>query len=420
DAGSGVATFGLMVDGQALSGSLTPTLPPAAASVTATASFNTTTVADGAHTLGASATDAAGNTGSTSRVVIVDNTPPDTQITDGPNGEIHGANTTFTFTGTDNLTPTSSLRFAWRLDGGTYTAFSETTTVNLTGLAEGAHTFEVKARDLAGNEDATLASRAFTVALPPTITSVTPTSGPIGTFVTIVGSGFTPGPTQVTFNGVPAIVRSFTSTQVTTTVALDARTGPIVVTTPRGFAVSSQPFTVMNTQDFALAATPPAGQVLQGTSTTYTLDLQSAGGTTFTGLATLAVNGLPPGVTAAFGAPALSGGQRGTLTLTAAPTATTGTAALTVSATAPTDLGPVTRTAAVSVNVQAGGRTALTGQITFVNGAPINGVQLALGALTAVTDAGGNFRLLDPPSGTQMLGIDANAAQPGLPIYAID
>src|SRR5439155_14778976 len=59
-------------------------------------------------------------------------------------------------------------------------------------------------------------------------------------------------------------------------------------------------------------------------------------------------------------------------------------------------------------------------QITFVNGAPINGVQLALGGLTAVTDAGGNFRLLDPPSGTQMLGIDANAAQPGLPIYAID
>ena len=44
---SRVASFGLSVDAQALSATLAPTLPPPAASVTATASFNTLTVPDG-------------------------------------------------------------------------------------------------------------------------------------------------------------------------------------------------------------------------------------------------------------------------------------------------------------------------------------------------------------------------------------
>ena len=51
--------------------------------MTATATWNTTTVADGAHTLSATATDRAGNPATATRVVTVDNTPPDTQITSG-------------------------------------------------------------------------------------------------------------------------------------------------------------------------------------------------------------------------------------------------------------------------------------------------------------------------------------------------
>ena len=82
-------------------------------------------------------------------MVIVDNTAPDTQITSGPSGEVADLSATFTFTGTDNLTPTGSLVFAWRLDGAAFGAFSSATSANLTGLSEGSHTFEVKARDLA-------------------------------------------------------------------------------------------------------------------------------------------------------------------------------------------------------------------------------------------------------------------------------
>src|SRR5262249_33086255 len=149
----GVNALALTVDGAALTSAVTPALP--APSATATATWQTTTVADGTHTLGARATDRAGTSASVSRVVIVDNTPPDAQITGGPSGEITVDTTTFTFTGTDNLTSVANLQFAWRFDGGAFTAFGAATTASFSGLTEGPHAFEVKARDLAGNEDPT-------------------------------------------------------------------------------------------------------------------------------------------------------------------------------------------------------------------------------------------------------------------------
>jgi hypothetical protein len=69
----------------------------------------------------------------------------------------------FAFTGSDNVTPTDRLLFAWRIDDGPFTPFTPATTAAVTGMAAGPHTFTVKARDLAGNEDATAASRTFAV-----------------------------------------------------------------------------------------------------------------------------------------------------------------------------------------------------------------------------------------------------------------
>src|SRR5207244_707891 len=80
----------------------------------------------------------------------------------------------------------------------------------------------------------------------PTITSFTPTSGPVGTRVTISGTNFT-GATTVTFNGVSA---SFTVTSATTiqaTVPTGATTGPLSVTTPGGTGTSANVFTVIVT-----------------------------------------------------------------------------------------------------------------------------------------------------------------------------
>jgi hypothetical protein len=92
-----------------------------------------------------------------------DTVAPDTQILSGPTGDTLAASTTFTYTGTDDQTATSNLVFAWRLDGGAWSPFTPDTTATVTGLAVGSHVFEVKARDQAGNEDATPATRTFTV-----------------------------------------------------------------------------------------------------------------------------------------------------------------------------------------------------------------------------------------------------------------
>lgn len=79
----------------------------------------------------------------------------------------------------------------------------------------------------------------------PTITSFTPTSGPVGTSVTITGTNFT-GATSVTFNNVnaPGFTVAATGTSITVAVPTGATTGPIRVTTPGGTATSTTNFTV--------------------------------------------------------------------------------------------------------------------------------------------------------------------------------
>lgn len=78
----------------------------------------------------------------------------------------------------------------------------------------------------------------------PSITSFSPTGGPVGTSVVLTGDNFT-GATAVTFNGTVAtsfVVNS--PTQITVTVPTGATTGPIAVTTPAATATSSTNFQV--------------------------------------------------------------------------------------------------------------------------------------------------------------------------------
>jgi hypothetical protein len=87
---------------------------------------------------------------------------------------------------------------------------------------------------------------SFTVVPRPTISSLSTTTGPAGTPVTINGTSFdsTKATDSVTFNGVPATVLTATTTKITTTVPEGATTGNIVVvtsiglTTGTGFTVS--------------------------------------------------------------------------------------------------------------------------------------------------------------------------------------
>jgi hypothetical protein len=73
------------------------------------------------------------------------------------------------------------------------------------------------------------------------VTAISPTSGPVGTAVTITGTALLP---QVTFQGVAATLTSYSPTSITTSVPAGASTGPIVVgamSTPQSFTVTTSP-----------------------------------------------------------------------------------------------------------------------------------------------------------------------------------
>jgi hypothetical protein len=209
DGGGAVASLRIQAGSQALNATLDPS--PPAATITATASWNTGTVADGVQTLTVVATDQGQNAATATRTVIVDNTPPETQLTGGPDGTITSPGATFTFAGSDNLTPASSLVFAWRMDGGAFSPFSTVASAAIGNLTPGSHTFEVKSRDLAGNEDPQPARRTFSVATGNVVVAITePASGatvPAGVVLvrgTVANGG---GGAGVAVNGVVASVQ---------------------------------------------------------------------------------------------------------------------------------------------------------------------------------------------------------------------
>jgi hypothetical protein len=84
-------------------------------------------------------------------------------------------------------------------------------------------------------------SRPFDVT--PTMLSFSPTSGPVGTLVTINGTGLMQT-MRVAFNGKAASFTVVSDTEITATVPTGATTGKIRVTTKGGSVTSSTDFTV--------------------------------------------------------------------------------------------------------------------------------------------------------------------------------
>jgi uncharacterized repeat protein (TIGR03803 family) len=89
--------------------------------------------------------------------------------------------------------------------------------------------------------DTLISSRTFDVV--PVISSIAPTSGPVGTQVTITGSGFI-GASQVKFGGVKGTYTVNSGTTITATVPAGAKTGKVSVKTAGGNASSKATFTV--------------------------------------------------------------------------------------------------------------------------------------------------------------------------------
>jgi uncharacterized repeat protein (TIGR03803 family) len=89
-----------------------------------------------------------------------------------------------------------------------------------------------------------IASSPLAFSVVPSITSFSPTSGPVGTAVTINGNSFTKA-TQVTFGGASATsFQVISDTKVDALVPTGAVTGPIAVTTSGGTGTSTTNFTV--------------------------------------------------------------------------------------------------------------------------------------------------------------------------------
>jgi hypothetical protein len=94
---------------------------------------------------------------------------------------------------------------------------------------------------------------------PATISGVSPLSGPVGTAVTVTGSGFT-GATAVAFNGTPGSFTVDADTQITATVPTGAASGPVTVVAPGGTVASASSFDVLATPAVSTIA-PTSGAI---------------------------------------------------------------------------------------------------------------------------------------------------------------
>ena len=118
-----------------------------------------TGLVDGSHTFTARATDAAGNESplSSARTVTVDTIAPETAIVSGPADPTSETTADFTFSADE-----AGATFECSLDGAPFAACSSSQFYS--ALSPGAHVFEVRALDAAGNVDPTPAAHGWTVA----------------------------------------------------------------------------------------------------------------------------------------------------------------------------------------------------------------------------------------------------------------
>ncbi len=87
---------------------------------------------------------------------VTDTTPPETTITSGPSGTVSSSSVSFGFSSSE-----SNSSFECRMDGASWAGCSSPKSYS--ALTNTSHTFEVRAKDGAGNLDSTPATRSFTV-----------------------------------------------------------------------------------------------------------------------------------------------------------------------------------------------------------------------------------------------------------------
>jgi CSLREA domain-containing protein/uncharacterized repeat protein (TIGR01451 family) len=268
--------------------------------------------------------NASDNTSNDPTTIDTDNTPPDTTITSMPSNPSNSSSASFSFSGSDSGTGVAS--FECSLDGSSFTAC--TSAQSYSGLADGQHTFKVRAIDGAGNADQTPDS--YTWVVDTTAPSVTinqaggqadPTSASPIHFTVVFDepvSGFTGA--DVTLSGT-AGATSATVTEIapndgtTYDVAVSGMTtsGTVIATIPAGVAQDAAGngnnantstdnsvmyiMPVVLTPDLTITKTH-SGNFTQGQSgAQYTITVANVGNGASSGTVT-AVDTLPAGLTA--------------------------------------------------------------------------------------------------------------------------
>jgi RHS repeat-associated protein len=252
----------------------------------------------------------------------------------------------------------------------------------------------------------------FTLVAPFAVSGFTPATGPVGTAVAISGTGFDPAISNnvVRFNGEVAVIVSGNAGLLNAIVPPRATTGPITVTKGALVATSAAPFTVQDREAFDILLAPTAVQVPPGGYGNSRIRLSSIGLNPYPYAASVAVTGLPAGVTATLDRATVALGQDAVLTLSAAAGTAAGSANVTVTVTGAAGVGTQVRTVQLPVEVLAAGATTVTGRVFHADdGAPFVGARVRLGATAVFSDESGTYRFISPPVlGDQVLLIDGN------------
>ena len=222
-----------------------------------------------------------------------------------PNAGPVAGNTSVTITGTD-LTGATAVTF-----GGTAATIGTVTatTITATTPAHAMSTVDITVTT-PGGTSATSASDQFNYRPAPTVTSVSPNTGPIagGTSVTITGTNLT-GATAVTFGGTAATIGTVTATTITaTTPAHAAGVVDVVVTTPGGpgTGISAYIYPAATTTAIVSNDNPSTFH----DNVTFTATISSASGGVPTGLMTFKDDTTPLNSVLLRGGNVIAGGGR--------------------------------------------------------------------------------------------------------------
>jgi len=214
-------------------------------------------------------------------------TPPNITSISPPTGSTAGE-TSVTITGT-NFTGATSVTF----DGLSATTINVLDSTTITCITPAHSDGAVGVIVTTGGGPSDVFS-SFTYIIPPSITDISPLSGPNigGTSVTITGTNFT-GATLVTFGGIAAtslhLVNNTTITCITPAVPSDGAVG-VIVTTGGGPSASFSSFTY-STSPVISSISPSSGGIAGVTSVTITgINFTGATSVTFDGLAATSIN----------------------------------------------------------------------------------------------------------------------------------